>query len=273
MTNKTNKQNPPEFCCWIITLDPQADRTLGLVNEIEKQGLSARTVAAVDGRKNTPALLPGESIDQASALWYRGAALGNAEIGCYLSHLRLIRSLYESGVEKACILEDDIKLEPSFAAVLIHINTIPGPDLIRFMGLRSRYKRKIIMDLVDQHQLVRPLKGLAGTQGYLITRSGMEKVLNRGSHIKKTIDKFYDAFWENEMFICSIEPHIIYEENQKSSIPKPRKDALGLIENIRIKLFNFTSRLKRECYTRKNHGDFHHALPSKMRQGNTARIK
>lgn len=203
---------------WIITLTPNSERTRALVSSLEDQGIHPRIFQAVDGRRSMPELEPGEEIARFRSRLRRLCDLTSAEVGCYLSHLRLIKQALAADERAICILEDDIRLEPNFAHIMAEIEQLPEHiEMVRLMGLKIR-KRKIIQPLGKGcHHLVRPERGWLGTQAYFINRAGMDKVLRYGSRIREPIDKFYDHFWEHGLRVFGVEPHLVFEDNQSAS--------------------------------------------------------
>ncbi|MFC6980444.1 glycosyltransferase family 25 protein [Microbulbifer taiwanensis] len=129
--------------CWVITLAAEGESARSLMTTLKKQRLPACTIAGVDGRNGVPTLEPGERIANATTRWRHLCELKNSEVGCYLAHLRAIRRAYESGLERVCILEDDVHLEPEFGRVLAELEQLPEEvEMVRLMGLKVRKRRK-----------------------------------------------------------------------------------------------------------------------------------
>jgi glycosyl transferase family 25 len=258
----------------IITLDPESDRFQELLSLLSNQGLSVEIVEGVDGRKQFPPLEHGESVDQDRSLKIQLVELTRSEIGCYLSHFRTIKNAYEKGLERICILEDDILIEPDFKEVLGSIEKLSDEiEHVRLMGLKC-HKRKDICGISKNHRLTRPVKGLCGTQGYVLNRRGMKKVLQCGSSISEPIDKFYDHFWDIDLRSYCIEPHVIWERPIiKSSIIKTsRKQASKPFSKLlRKHLVKLSRGFKRRAYVFKHWNDFSPAIKPSTSMGKTAR--
>ena len=260
----------------IITLNPNSAEVLELSNLLDSQGLAHDVVPGVDGRKEFPLLEKGESIDQLGSLRTQQIKLTKSEVGCYLSHFRIIKKAYNSGLERVCILEDDVLIEPDFGEVLLSLETLSDEfEHIRLMGLK-RHKRKNIRQVSKHHQLTRPVKGLCGAQGYIINRCGMEKVLQHGHVIAEPIDKFYDHFWSINLKSYCIEPHIIWERPiTKSSIIKISRDAATkpIGKRLRKHIVKLQRGFKRRMYIMKNWNEFLPAEKSAHVMGKTSRIR
>lgn len=259
----------------IITLTPNSPDVITLTEELKKQGLNVSLQYAVDGRSATPKLEPDESVPQVKPFWKRPHTLNPSEIGCYLSHLRAIKEAYKNGIQRLCLLEDDVMIEKDFSEILTHIEKLPDQfEFIRFMGLKM-HSRKFIMPLGDQHQLTRPLKGLCGTQGYVINRAGMKKVLSFGSTLTDPIDKFYDDFWYHDLRCYCIEPHIIWERPSPSSICKteaPLQHKPAKSAPLKKRLGKLCRSQKRHLYRFRNRKDFLPTVKQTTKAGKTERI-
>ncbi len=262
--------------CWIISLNPNAERVVTLSQALTTAGISHSFVSAVDGRKSTPPLLEGESLDIRKSLLRHRRLLSNSELGCYLSHYRAIKTAYAQGHERVCILEDDVVLEPGFAQVLQALETQPEEqEMVRLMGLRIR-KRKVIGPLTaDGHQLVRPERGWCGTQGYVVNRRGMQKIIQHAGNIFEPIDKLYDHFWEYELKVYGVEPHVLYELDHPTSVAKAaeRPTKIPLLLRVLAPLQKALFSRSRHAYLKQYANEFYPAIRPQGRIGNTARLR
>jgi glycosyl transferase family 25 len=259
----------------IITLAPDAAQVQELLQQLAQQGLTASPFIGVDGRKAMPILQPDETIDQARSIRLRLIELTPSEVGCYLSHYRAIKQFYETGAERLCLLEDDVLPEESLAGILAEIEKFPPEvELIRLMGIKM-HRRKKVAQLGPGHWLTRPLKGVCGTQGYVINREGMRKVIELGATISEPIDKFYDHFWDIDLHSYCVEPHLIWERPRKnSSVSKQsrNKAAQAIGKKIRRSLIKMGRGLSRRLYILRHWNDFFPAEKPAEKAGRTDRI-
>jgi glycosyl transferase, family 25 len=262
--------------CWVITLNPESDRVRRLFASLAAQGVQAEVFTGVDGRQGEPELQPGETLDRAKTRRRHLCELTNTEIGCYLSHLRAIKRAYASGVERLCLLEDDVAIEPSFARCLRELNQLPeAMEFIRLMALKVR-RRKIVQPLADgEHSLTRPERGLLGTQGYLINRAGMAKVIAYGNTIFEPIDKLFDHFWEFDLNHYGVEPHLLWELEQDSSIEKSNvhRARVGFWYRCFRPIGKGILSWRRHRYLRRHQKDFYPASRPQGLPGRTQRMK
>lgn len=205
---------------WIISLDSEQENAKKLAADLREQGFEVRFFPAVDGRKGLPALNPGESISAWRSLVYRGAELTPSEVGCYLSHYRLIKQAYDEGQSHVLIFEDDVALEGDISTLVDHIAELPGHHhLVRLMALKIR-KRSELTDLGEGYHLTRPLRGALGAQGYVVNREGMRKIIAFGAKMTMGIDNLFDSFFLYNLNCYVVEPHAIYEIESASSVKK-----------------------------------------------------
>jgi len=204
----------------IISLDPKNSVALALCQSLINEGIDAELFSAVDGRASFPDLLPGEKVCQNRSLLNRRTELTASEAGCYLSHYRLVKHAYENQLSHICIFEDDVIAEPGLGEVIRSICALDSDaHMVRLMSLKLR-KRKLVQPLTADHQLARPVRGALGTQGYVLNRQGMKKILIAGANISMPIDKFYDSFFLFGFNCFYVEPHVIYEMDSDSTVTK-----------------------------------------------------
>lgn len=262
--------------CWIISLKPSAPTASALSEALSAQSVPHHFLAAVDGRQSAPALIGNEQLDIRKALTRHQKLLTTSELGCYLSHYRAVKLAHEQGHERICILEDDVVVEPAFSRVLQALESQPeAVEMIRLMALRIR-KRKIVATLPDgQHQLVRPERGWCGAQGYVLNRAGMKKIIDHGWNIFEPIDKLYDHFWEFDLRLYGVEPHVLYETEHVTSIQKspasPPRIPLhyALAAPVLKGLFS----LSRSRYLTRHKNEFYPATPPEASTGKTKRMR
>lgn len=204
--------------CWVISLNPESDNAQKLIADLKAQGIDAEIFPAVDGRTGAPALESGEKILRNLAMVRHGRRLTASELGCYLSHLRAIKSAYNSGYEHVCVIEDDVVIEDLFGDVYRSVLD-KGLDMVRLMSLRIR-KRTVLETLVGEHHLVRPVRGGLGTQAYVLNRAGMEKFISYAQDIYEPVDKVFDHFFLFNLQVFAVEPHVAYELLHETSVQK-----------------------------------------------------
>ena len=259
---------------WIIALNPENPTALALERSLREQGVNATIRQAVDGRQQMPALQGNEQLSQRKAMIYRQAELTTAEVGCYLSHYRLICEAYQSGLSHICLFEDDVVAEPGLGDLLKSIVQLDdNKHLVRLMSLKIR-KRKVLQELAANYVLTRPLRGALGTQGYVVNRAGMERILTFGAMIHMPIDKLYDSFFLYDLNCYSVEPHAVYELARPTSVKKAQGTHKTTPEmTIRWQLNKLHRSLMRRFNQLAHWNEYHPATKPSGKQGKSERIR
>lgn len=259
---------------WIIALNPQNPVALDLQRTLIEQGINAQIKPAVDGRQAMPPLQGREQLSQRKALIYRKAPLTSAEVGCYLSHYRLIQQAWDQGLSHICLFEDDVVAEPGLGDLLRGIAALDdSAHLVRLMSLKIR-KRKIVKELPGGYTLVRPLRGALGTQGYVVNRTGMKKILDFGATVYLPIDKLYDNFFLYDLNCFSVEPHAVYELVRPTSVKKAgEKPKLDAPLWLAFHCYKVYRSICRAYYRLKNTRALRNAKMPKEKLGRSKRIR
>jgi len=160
--------------------------------------------------------------------------LTDNEVGCWLSHLRAMKMLVDSGEPMGAILEDDAALSPEFPRVLNAIEAHAGSfDVI---DLHRLFKKGEIF------ALCRPLLpgfglGRIGythmhATAYVMSRAGAQKFLAHATYFAHAIDKEMHRYWANGMDIYGLEQPVArqddggysyIDETRDQNRPKVRK--------------------------------------------------
>lgn len=162
------------------------------------------------------------------------------EIGCYLSHLKCMKKLLDSGREWGAILEDDIDLSNNFARFM-HTDWIPnGVKFIKASSLidegRVFYREKKGISLNNGYSLIKICKPIpVGTQAYFIHRDAAKYFIDNFSIIAAPIDEvlFSPIFRFSEKYgNWSIFPFLSRELGSTSIIGK-RLPGYGKVYTLR----------------------------------------
>ncbi len=205
---------------WIISLEPHTAEALSLEAYLINQGIKAEIKVGVDGRTAMPKLKHDEILSQTQSLFNRRVQLTPSEVGCYLSHFRLVKQAYDQGLDHICLFESDVLPEKNLGNIIKSVVKLGNKfHFVRLMNLKMR-KRKKITALSQDYNVTRLIRGGLGTQGYIVNREGMRRILKKGAEISLPIDGFYDSFFLMGLNCYCIEPHVIYEVGATSTIEK-----------------------------------------------------
>lgn len=264
----------PILACFVISLEPEAAHTRSLLRSLQSQGVTASLFAAVDGRSTRPPLEAGEKLNDRLAMLRLSRLLTNTELGCYLSHYRVIKQAYDQGCDYVCVLEDDVVLEPRFAETL---QALLGEqrDFVRLMDLKIR-RRKRVKELVPGIVLTRPERGTLGAQAYLFSRGGMVKFLRYAATIYEAIDGVFDHGYIFGLDTFSVEPHVAYEVERESNIAKtadPGSRTMTLFERLAYHPVKLYFSLRRHWHLKTHYRDYYPATLPFVRPGKSPRLR
>jgi glycosyl transferase family 25 len=89
-----------------------------------------------------------------------------------------------------------------------------------------------------------------GTQGYLLTRAGAERLLKTIHSVVRPIDDELDRFWSHGVPIISVYPFPLIETNFGSTIENTRRGymTLGRLDAVRRLAFRASEKSRRGAY-------------------------
>lgn len=174
---------------FVINLHRRPDRLERIVGDLERLGLKATRVPAVDARTVSDAELA-TRVDRGREIW----KMGRGAEACVLSHCRALEMFLYTHAPTALILEDDARLAadlPLFAA--LPLDWWPGETSIVKLG-RAGGGRRMFGKEIARRAFGRQLRPIAlwsaGAAGYMIDRSGAEAVLAECRGVRMMIDQF-----------------------------------------------------------------------------------
>lgn len=180
-----NGQEEPEYesldvdAIYVINLKRRPERRLQMEKSLHEMGLRALFFDAVDGRKLTDESLRqlGISVMPGYRDPYHKRPMTMGEIGCFLSHYGVWKDMLAKNYSHAIVLEDDVRFEPNFETRLkyyLRQLNLESEDFI-YLG-RKRQSASSENEIRLHHNFVLPHYSY-WTIGYIITRSGAEKLI------------------------------------------------------------------------------------------------
>ena len=218
---------------FVINLERNAERRGHMQAALDRLGVSAEFFSAVDGKKLRPDELA--AYDRAKALRFYGSDMTASEIGCYLSHYRLMQRVVAENIDVALIMEDDLIFEDSFPSVVRDLLAQPVRDwlIVRLNVTKTRVafpKNKgdegVKVATLADGELFRVNRHPLSAGAYLITRRGAEIMVEYGKTIFVPIDHMMDRFWENGVLPYIVRPCPVrqnYEFNSDIGWPRGTK--------------------------------------------------
>ncbi len=194
---------------YVINLKRSVERRAWMQGELERAGVTAEFVAAVDGRRF-------------GARCGSDSSLSKAEAALALSHRKVWRRLLSSAAAYAAVLEDDVHLGEGFCEVLQIDWSRPAFDLVKLETLYHRAwltRAGAPLGLRALHRLGAEHLGAAG---YVVSREGAKKLLRATRRFAEPVDQSLfgrRAVFEGEIGAYQLVPAIVVQDNLH---PDPR---------------------------------------------------
>ena len=143
--------------------------------------------------------------------------LSKAMVAAVTSHRRALAQLIASDDEMVVILEDDVTILPEFKDVLALVESSEIEFDVIFLH-RGRSKNAFVpLECMGQYRLGIVKFSDWGTQGYIITRRAAQRYFEHHPKIVYRSDHSLHAYWENGLETFSLDPPVVYHENQAGS--------------------------------------------------------
>lgn len=181
-----------------------------------------------------------------------GRGLFSPEIGAYVSHYKCWEWLTNSEYDQAIILEDDVLVDWPAIIQLSQCNLSSyGIELLRMFATHPIKSKIVMYRFLSPHcHLVRTIGMYLGMQGYMLTKAGARRFVEKYPNITSPIDWVMTRYWEHKLENYSLFPFPIIEQ-QGPSIIGPRnsitKTAPLLDRAIRF-CWRVRDRIKREYF-------------------------
>lgn len=150
----------------------------------------------------------------------RNAQLTPGAVGCYLSHLGVYHTALSRGHECILVLEDDAELCENFRSRLREqVQTLPEWDVL-VLGYEAKRVERIASPARAKTECTR-LRKFYGAYAYVITRRGMQKVLDRAWPIQEQFDSALSA-WSDTLRIFAATPKLathVWQGTTVQSLP------------------------------------------------------
>jgi glycosyl transferase family 25 len=186
---------------WVINLDRAPQRLARIGVRLDALGLSWTRFSAVEG-KLVP---PGEQaalLDRAGFERLHGMTPSLGELGCYLSHVRVMQAFLAGPHEFALILEDDVRPTAALPEVLQ-----------RLVAARERW---------DMVKLSAIHSGSPGSSAYLVNRAAAQRYAEQLLPMQLPYDHAYDRGWVYGLKVRRVFPEVcVHDDQVESTIGNP----------------------------------------------------
>jgi glycosyl transferase family 25 len=193
---------------FVINLATSPDRRKACADQFAAIGLTPTFVDAVDGRKMDPGEIS-RIVDEKGRLARAPKPLSPAEVGCYLSHWRVLEMIVAEEIPQALVLEDDLLVGEELPRVLDSLATrdLPPYEMIK-LGISEPLTKEFepIVKLTADSSLVRHHNVINSNLAYVITNAGARRFLGYGMPIRYPVDVAMNRSWRHGLDILGVRP-------------------------------------------------------------------
>ena len=134
-------------------------------------------------------------------------------VACHLSHRRVLNTIATGKEEWAAVFEDDVSLAPDLGAAIQELETSATTREFDIIFLHRNERTKVFVPLVAVDDRFRI--GLVrftdwGTQSYVISRVGAQRILKRYPKVVHRTDHTLHAYWENALVTAYLDPPVAF---------------------------------------------------------------
>jgi glycosyl transferase family 25 len=181
---------------WVINLDRAPERLARVSSQLQRLQLPFTRLAAVDARALTAEQRA--ALDEPAYRRKHGMNPVLGELGCYLSHVAVMRAFLASPAAFALVLEDDVLLHDDLPAVLQGLMKNSARwDVAKLSAVHSGTPQPVL-ELAPGHQLAVMLSRCTGSSAYLMNRHAAEVYLQREGGLlpmQLPYDHVFDQGW------------------------------------------------------------------------------
>ena len=243
-TRKNQPQGAPALHTYVINLQDASKRRENMHADLARLGLEYTRVEAIHGDDLT---LPIDEYDEQKFNILTGKATNKRMVGCYLSHIKALRTFLESTHPYALILEDDAvlpeQISPLLDAVLeqnVHW------DLVRLTAEKEGVYLPF-SKLPGNHELVYNTRVLKNTAAYLVNRHAAERCVEQMLPMRLPYDVALDREWDfGVRTACVIPFPVKLKADEPSQIPRAKR--IRLYRSTTFHLFHYLTHIERRIH-------------------------
>ena len=180
----------------MINLDRAPERLARISAQLQRLQLPYTRLAAVDARALTPAQRA--DLDEPAFHRKHGMTPVAGELGCYLSHVEVMRRFLASDAEFALVLEDDVLLQDSLPAVLQGLMRHRTRWDVAKLSAVHRGTPQPYLEVAPGHHLAVMLSRCTGSSAYLMNRHAAQAYLREPGGLlpmQLPYDHVFDQGW------------------------------------------------------------------------------
>jgi len=195
------------WATWVINLDRAPDRLARIRAQLDHLALPFTRWPAVDAQVLRPEQRA--ALDDAAYQQKHGMTPVLGELGCYLSHVEVMRAFLASSATHALVLEDDVLLHSSLPAVLRGLaENAARWDMVKLSAVHSGTPVPVLA-LAPGHSLAVMLSRCTGSSAYAINRHAAEAYLRSPGGLlpmQLPYDHVFDQGWRFGLKVRLVTP-------------------------------------------------------------------
>lgn len=197
--------------CFVINLSRAIERKQFISKQLNQIHQNFEIFEGVDWRELTHYSQP--KISRSVKLINSYRRLTPGEIGCNLSHRKILNNLADSSEKMIAVLEDDIRISSELKTILNEIEESTVHFDIVFLGTAFNGRGLVqIEPLNNRYYFSLSLSREVGTWGYVITRKAAIKFLEKIPDVQGPIDDALHAYWYHGLMTYILHPQLVFHE-------------------------------------------------------------
>ena len=178
---------------WVVNLDRAPERLARIGQQMQHLELPWARLAAVDARALSTEQRA--ALDEPAFRRRHGMSPLPGELGCYLSHVAVMRAFLASDAEFALVLEDDVRLHASLPAVLHGLMAHATRwDVAKLSAVHSGTPVPVL-EVAPGHALAVMLSRCTGSSAYLMNRRAAQAYASGLLPMSLPFDHVFDQGW------------------------------------------------------------------------------
>jgi glycosyl transferase, family 25 len=197
---------------WVVSLTRATARREYVVRAFADVGIPIELFEAVDGRSLTPAQR--DAYGHRQALYNVGRGLTAGELAIVHTHLAAYRRMLDEHIPALVLAEDDAEPSADLSDVLAAVDALPADwDVVTLYSMYPWSDPVPIDDRVfaDRYRVCRYRRTTMGTQCYMISAHGAQRMLDVALPIRLPIDEMLFRSRPAGLRVYGIEPNPVTE--------------------------------------------------------------
>lgn len=207
------------YVCYVVNLDRSPDRLKRISGQLKNADIDFFRFAAVDGSTldwRSPAILDVQSYHR-----HHGKEPTAGEVGCFASHVGVMRAFLEGNHAYCLVLEDDAIVPADLRKVVEELIASPAcGDMTMLYGNRPGLAVKTASLGDGKHDVVGYFGKQTGTVAYLINRKAARAYVDHLLPMRLPIDHAFGQPWAFAIRMRGVRPFPIQTGQFESDIGK-----------------------------------------------------